>query len=263
MKTLLLLFVLAGTAAATVVEWSNDIFTQLTDSSGTPLSAGMSGPGDGTILRLGYFDLATDANPFSGNFVVLAGGTIGDKGEGELGDGRFDLEANFIPGVPLPAEGMPLAIRFYDAPPKSTPRFFNTVSNEQGLWNWRNGSNEIVQVTLTYPGLVWEGGAESAFRTTIPVPVPEPSAGSLIITTMIVLAWRRRSLSVRARFNRFNPAVIASTQRHGFANHSRRLADDHEKLLNHTPAEKRKSDKVTSPSPDADWHRCRDSGRVE
>lgn len=188
---------LTGTAAATVVEWSNDPFTGLLDFNGSPLSEGMVGcAGDGARLELGYFDLATVVNPFVGNWIVLAGGTIGDKGEGELGDGRFDLEANFIPGVPLPAEGMPLAIRFYDAPPKSTPRFFNTVSNEQGLWNWRNGSNEIVQVTLTYPGLVWEGGAESAFRTTIPVPVPEPSTVALLVATMIAPRWKRPSRSV-------------------------------------------------------------------
>jgi hypothetical protein len=184
---------LTGTAGATVVEWSNDPFTGLLDFNGSSLTEGMvARAGDGARLELGYFDLATVVNPFLGNWIMLAGGTIGDKGEGELGDGRFELEANFIPGVPLPAEGTPLAIRFYDAPPKSRPHFFNTVSNEQGLWNWRNGSNEIVQVTLTFPGLVWEGGGASAFRTTIPVPVPEPSAVTLIVTAMFSIAWNRR-----------------------------------------------------------------------
>ena len=181
---------LTGTAAATVVEWSNDFLTLLTDSEGTPLSSGWLGPGDGALLQLGYFDQATDANPFSGNWMVLTFGTIGDKGD--RGDGRFVLSGdsvNFLPDVPLPAVGTPLAIRFYDAPIGGTPRFFNTVSNEQGLWNW---SDVRVGIKLSDPGAVWEGDGQNAFRTGLPVPVPEPSPITLMVPTMIAFGWKRR-----------------------------------------------------------------------
>ena len=157
-KRLVLLLTLTGTAAATAIEWSNDFFTLLTDSEGTPLSSGWLGPGDGALLQLGYFDQATEANPFSGNWIVLTFGTIGAKGD--RGDGRFVLSRsseNFLPDVPLPAVGTPLAIRFYDAPIGRTARFFNTVSNEQGRWNWRDAFDGTIRMTLRDPGAVWEG----------------------------------------------------------------------------------------------------------
>ena len=178
---LLLLFSSASSAQiqtpATLVSWRNGQGTEFRDFDDVPLSEGergpFSGPGDGDLLQLGYFDLGTVANPFLGSWIVLTSATIGDKGD--RGDGRFALSigftTNFPQGVALPSEGTPLAIRFFDRPARRAPQFFNTISNQQGDWNWKAPAvpNPFIGITLNdpnYPGLVWQDGATTAFRTT-------------------------------------------------------------------------------------------------
>ena len=167
--------------------------TGLKDMSGSVLTAGTAAAGDGAILQLGYYSAATAANPFAGTWIVMAGSdTIGDK-SGDLSAGKFSLSYQFKDDYSfIPAAGTPLAIRFYDSTSLATANYFNCVSNTNGTWNWAGGTPEPT-INLTFSTTsatqVWQGGASSAFRTTIPI--PEPSAW-LLLTAAAGLCIRRK-----------------------------------------------------------------------
>lgn len=188
-------------AATVAVVWYNNIpnGVRFQDRSGNYLTAGTSLGGDGAILQLGYYAGATQADPFAGTWVPLTGpgtgqrSTIGDSG-GWL-DGTFNLVHHFKQSTPdVPAIGTPLAIRFYDATSLATANYFNCVSNTNGTWNWDLGDPEPT-VTLSFkvssPTQVWQGGTDSAFRTTIAI--PEPSAALLAACGTLLALRRRRS----------------------------------------------------------------------
>jgi len=208
MKTnLFVLFAIAvsgGSAigATTVsVAWYNGYptGTKFMDYNGNYLTAGTSLGGDGAILQLGYYTGATQADPFAGAWVPLTGpgtglrSTIGDSGQWP--DGEYDLVHQFKDDYPnTPLIGTPLAIRFYDTTSLATANYFNCVSNTSGSWNWILGTPEptlTLAIQLSSPTQVWQGGADSAFRTTIAI--PEPSAALLAACGVLVAFRRRRS----------------------------------------------------------------------
>ena len=118
--------------------------------------------------------------------------TIGDSSGHS--DGRFYLSYQFKDDYSfIPVAGTPLAIRFYDSTSLATANYFNCVSNTNGTWNWAGGTPEPT-ITLTFSTTsatqVWQGGAASAFRTTLAV--PEPSGVLLAMIGLGPLAGMRR-----------------------------------------------------------------------
>ena len=193
-------FIPKALAATTAVFWENGIGTELRDSAGNVLTQGTAAFGDGTILQMGYYSLATTDDPFAGYWISLQGpgspydyrSRIGDK----LGvDGLFDSEW-FSHSEPflLPTTGRPLTVRFFDNTSIGASTFFNAVSNTTGTWNWVNHSSLIsyIHISLSDPGLVWQGGSGSAYRTTIAI--PEPSCGIILTLATGLLATRRRRM---------------------------------------------------------------------
>ena len=109
-------------------------------------------------------------------------------------NGTFNFVNSFQSDFPnVPAIGTPLAIRFYDTTSLATANYFNCVSNADGTWNWNLGTPKPT-VYLTFKAspatLVWQGGAGSAFRTTLPV--PEPGVAVLLVAGGAGLGLRRR-----------------------------------------------------------------------
>lgn len=107
--------------------------------------------------------------------------------------GIFDLGHGFFASgesVPLPPLGTPLVIRFYHSISLDNATYFNAVSNSTGSWNWIEPTDPISILTLTLsdPELVWQDGAASAFRTTIPIPEP---ATSVLAACALLLGIRR------------------------------------------------------------------------
>lgn len=188
-----------GPAAATTVYLSNfnPIGAEFRDNNGTLLTAGTPAPGDGAVLQLGYYSAATTLNPFAGTWMRITGpgtgywSTIGDS---RVLDGTFSLTYHFKDTYSfVPPAGTPLAIRFYDATSLSAASHFNCVSNTDGTWNWAGGLPEpTINLTfsLTSTTQVWQGGAASAYRTTIPI--PEPSACLIVMIGTLALSRRRR-----------------------------------------------------------------------
>ena len=165
-------FLFSARLSAATITWFNSEGTELKDLSGTPLYAGIrSGTFDGDIIQLGYYTMATTANPFSGTWVALANRTIGDK----INDlpGRYDYDTNVTVGEIL--LGTPLVIRFYDSTTLETASFFNAVTDSTGEWNAVNAPMTLSLISST---LIWQDGKPSAFRTTINI--PEPSSVILV-----------------------------------------------------------------------------------
>jgi hypothetical protein len=175
----------------------------LRDITGSTLTSGpKDNPGNGAVIQIGYYSLATTADPFAGNWVALAGpGTsveaanIGEiLGGGYVGSGLFEGTATFSTAAGgYPALSTPLAIRFYDGTSIDGSTYFNAVSMVDWKWSSPTAANTTVDMTIPgpgIPGLVWEGGEASAYRTTLPV--PEPSVGLLAAAGISLLFKRRR-----------------------------------------------------------------------
>ena len=79
-----------------VVTW-DDGFYDFTDFSGTNLTSGGAGNGNGDFVELGFYTEADDSNLFQGTWVPLTSGTrIGDANDGpDLGDGYFSFSTSF------------------------------------------------------------------------------------------------------------------------------------------------------------------------
>jgi hypothetical protein len=194
---ILLLSVPSVAPCATLVRIKSGTLAGVTlqNLGGVALSAGSGGAGDGALLELGYYSLAADADPFAGSWTALTGSgsaslivtTIGDVA---VSDGRFALDFTLDYSLAgLPQDGTPLAVRFYDSTTRATSTFFNAVSNTNGEWNWNTSGNQIDILVGNIAGTVWQGGAGSAFRTT--VAVPEPSALILMGCGALIWAGRR------------------------------------------------------------------------
>lgn len=190
----------------------------LRDSLGVFLTGGGFGDGNGAVLQLGYYDGATTANNFLGNWVALSGEgslntglvtgsspaepfnktSIGDSASSGAGDGQFALALTFELGSSqtgnnLPnSVSIPLAIRFYNGTSISTSTHFNVVSND--LWTWKTPAeipaNPEVFMSLSEANSEWQGGASSEFKTTLPV--PEPSTGLALLGGVALLVAHRR-----------------------------------------------------------------------
>lgn len=186
-------------AAVIVVDCYTGTGYPLRNRTGSVLSAGTAATGDGALVQLGYYSGGSLANPFSGNWVALSGpgtsylpSSVGD-GAGQVA-GLFKLSFTFPTGFAgEPVIGTPLCLRFYDAPDTPAAGYFNAMTSTDGSWNWA-GIGTVPQLELainveSVGNLAWQGGAASAFRTTIPI--PEPSA-CLLLTASAGLCIRRR-----------------------------------------------------------------------
>lgn len=172
MKFVSVLSVMASAFAngATTINWSNDSdSSMLRDLNGAPLSSGNPlVEYDGTIVTLGYYSQSTTSDPFAGDWIILdfSTKTIGDKSTLILGDGVFSYSTLF--SITSLSPGKPLAIRFYDSDSIAGSSHFNAVSSM--TWGWQDNSE--INLSLSNSTLVWQGGAGSAFRTTISIPEP-------------------------------------------------------------------------------------------
>jgi hypothetical protein len=84
-----------------------------------------------------------------------------------------------------------LSIRFYDGFTAGSSTYFNAVSSTSGAWNWQtpNTPEAFFTISPDESGLIWEGGAGSAHRTTIVV--PEPGCGALVLAGAGLLLRRQ------------------------------------------------------------------------
>jgi hypothetical protein len=174
------------------VVWEGPASKPLRNREGIALSAGLAGEGDGVLLELGYFDAGTPDAPFVGKFVALTGAasaeaalrttSIGDSGGGPAG--TFSLSTSFNAGAVVfqgapPEPGTPLVIRFFDGKTVADSTAYNVVSGGAN-WQWKapaEAPGAFVILSMADSGLVWQGGAASSFKTTIPGPPPEISTG--------------------------------------------------------------------------------------
>lgn len=181
----------AANAATVAINWSitTGIY-RLENKTLSPLSNGTAAAGDGTLIQLGYYSLASLANPFAGSWVTLASTTMGDDGI-EL-PGKFGT-TTILGGTPFPAPAVatPLAVRFFDGTSEAGSSFFNAVSHTGGAWNFVAPNDPAPSITIVIdkdPNIKFQS-VGGAFSTQLAV--PEPSA--------ILLASVALSLSVMTR----------------------------------------------------------------
>lgn len=177
-------------SAATIqINWTTD--RQLANDHSSPLSAGTSIDGDGTLLQLGFYNSATTANPFSGAWVVMATASIGDTGVNQVG--IFNVTTTLTEGAfTQPAIGTPLAIRFYNGTTVANSTFFNAASDTSGSWNWIAPGSPVpvLNLTITKAVSVFQA-SDSPHLTTIPV--PEPTSVALLLGAVTLTLRRRRA----------------------------------------------------------------------
>jgi hypothetical protein len=193
--------------------------------SDVALSGGTTNDGNGTVLQLGYFDGATTANNFAGNWVPLSGETslntaliagsspseaynktsIGDLNGSGAGNGTFALSLDFVTGnaqsgnsLP-PNTNIPLAIRFYNGTTIASSTFYNIVSDD--TWKWQNPATPPANVTISLndANLEWLSIAlgqntNTTFHTTIATTIPEPSSLVLLALGLVSVPLARRRL---------------------------------------------------------------------
>jgi hypothetical protein len=204
---------LADTTTVSFDSGSQTMFNQ----ASIALSGGTINDGDGDVLQLGYY---TGAN-FTGNWVPLSGETslntaiiagsspaepynktsIGDLNSNGAGNGTFAMSLDFVAGSAtsgnsLPSNGTQLALRFYNGTTLASSTFYNAVTDP--LWTWKTPATPPAVVTMSFDdaGLVWQGGVNSAFHTTISFSqVPEPS----VIASLLVGAAILGSRAIRRR----------------------------------------------------------------
>jgi len=181
-------------AATVIVNWSvaSNPSALLLDSVSNPLSAGSAASGDGTLVQLGYYDQAIIANPFRGNWVILASTAMGDAGL-EIA-GRFST-TTILGGTPFaePPSGTPLAIRFYDGTSEATSTYFNAVGNTNGGWNFVPPSDPASVMNLVIDkvsGIKFQSG--DVFKTQIAIPEPSAILLAAVALSFSVLSRRRQ-----------------------------------------------------------------------
>ena len=182
-------------AASILVNWSVTTvdMRRLTNRTSSPLSAGTSAPGDGTLLELGYYSSASVSNPFQGSWTVLATSTTGDDGLNVAGS--FSTKSILGPSSdPLLITTTPLAIRFYDGRSVGTSTYFNAVSNTSGAWNYivPTSPSPVINIVIDKTNdVVFQDGGSGAFRTVLAI--PEPSMAILTMIGGLFTLVRRRS----------------------------------------------------------------------
>lgn len=169
----------------------------LQDGAGKPLSAGFTENGDGTLLEFGYYSAASSADPFARIWNPLTGPASESMIVTTIGDGLPPENGVFSIGLYLdtalpgfPADGTPLALRFYNGKTRATSTSFNAVANPGDQWAANSVGTEITMLIGTEPGTVWQGGAASSFRTALPIPECGPAV--LLSAAIALLSFRRR-----------------------------------------------------------------------
>lgn len=146
---------------------------RLVNLRGEPLAPGCA-------LELGFYSRGTMATPFRGRWMPLCGPFTADTnrsvpypriGNGDLGPGRLSWSHTFAQGLEaLAPVRTPLALRLFDHADPQAARHYNTVSNPS--W-WcrapKAGTPALVFMSLDFEGLLWEGGARDAYKTSLPV----------------------------------------------------------------------------------------------
>jgi len=193
-STILLLQALTSNSATIVINWSvtNDPVRKLVNNSSTPLSAGTSAVGDGTLLELGFYTTASLSNPFLGTWVVLASTTMGDDGVNI--NGKFSTSTVLFSGSLIePAVGTPLSIRFYDGSSVSNSNYFNSVSNTSGTWNYIAPTDvpSVISMIIDKNSNVVFDGAFGDFKTVRPIPEASCAILALIAAIPMLLCRRR------------------------------------------------------------------------
>jgi hypothetical protein len=199
---------LASSAFAdqTTVNWLNTTAGRLySDLANTILlSAGTGANGDGFVLQLGYYNLATTANNFLGTWVPLTGAgsantafnttSFGDNG---FADGRFSFATTFVQGDGTSGNNLPssttipLAIRFYDSNTVAGASSYGAVSDDAWLWQTPSFPGGTINISIDpgTSGLEWLGGG-AGYHTN--QTIPEPSSVALLAIIAAGAAARRR-----------------------------------------------------------------------
>ncbi len=177
----------------------------LQDAAGVPLTAGSGQSGTGSLLEFGYYSAATSASPFAGQWNPLtgpdsAGMVVTTIGSNYLPKNGYFSQSLFLdttlPG--FPADGIPLALRFYNGKTRANSTAFNAVANTAGLWDSNSIGTQISISIGAVPGTVWQSGPASAFRTAIPIPESGPSVLVSAAAALAALAALRRRRPARA-----------------------------------------------------------------
>jgi hypothetical protein len=221
-----MILVLVAPFAFSATGDSTDVYFQWTfntaefrDSSGAVLTRGNSSAfGDGAIVQLGYYDAATTAANFSGNWVALTGegganSTYVDVGIGDMTDsttgalvggasaGEISVHFIFTEGLAgssvFPSlNTIPLAMRFYNGTTIAGSSSYNVVSSDSWLWktptaagaslNPRNNGTQTLE---------WLDSA-NPFKTSISIgAIPEPSTYALLGMGLLgLLTYRRKQI---------------------------------------------------------------------
>jgi hypothetical protein len=183
----------AANAATVAINWSvtTDPIRVLLDKNSTPLSAGTGAAGDGTLVQLGYYTLATVSNPFTGSWVSLASSTMGDNGV-EIA-GKFST-TTILGATPFaaPSVGTPLAIRFFDGVSVATSSYFNAVANTSGAWNFIAPTDPapVINIVIDKDTNIKFQAVGGAFSTQLAV--PEPSSMLLVSVALSMTIMKRR-----------------------------------------------------------------------
>jgi len=185
-------------AALSAISTSN-LSSAIVDNTGTALTAGTAGDGDGAVYQVGYFSVDT-AN-FTGAWISITGessanpslvSSIGDTGGG--GDGLFTQNFTFDDATQssLPAGGTQLALRFYNATSVAGSTHYNTVTNNAWTLNAFADSPAPAQAldVDSSSGRVWQDSTNT-FKTSIVI-VPEPSSFALLGLGGVAFLLRRR-----------------------------------------------------------------------
>lgn len=227
-----LLSVTASYGAALVTQVNFDSGSILIKNNGgaTNVTGGTAADGNGGVIQLGYFSVATTGTavgnflgvwtPLTGEGSLNTGGNVAGSVPGETfnktsmgdvggADGEFGMTVVFSDSVAgtgnsLPSStSIPLAIRFYNGTTIAGSTFYNTVSNDAWLW-------KLPAVAAPLPPTInmslgvgaafkWQSvnvlaqSASTAGTTSIPnVVAPEPTSAALLMVGLVSLAARRR-----------------------------------------------------------------------
>lgn len=182
-----------ASSASIQINWSIENGRELYDRFVTPLSAGTSANGDGTLIQLGFYTEATSSNPFLGTWNILATSSIGDTGINQAG--RFNVSTTLVEGeFNAPNTGIPLSIRYYTGLTAATSSYFNAASDTTGNWNWIAPATvpPILNLEITKLTGVFQSGISGAFRSAISTGVPEPAFSALLLLGVGIFSIMRR-----------------------------------------------------------------------
>ena len=186
----------AANAATVSINWSiaTGVY-RLENKTLSPLSNGTAAAGDGTLIQLGYYSLASLANPFAGSWVTLASTTMGDDGIEQ--PGKFGT-TTILGGTPFsaPAVGTPLAVRFFDGTSEASSSYFNAVANTGGAWNFVAPNDPAPAITIVIdkdPNIKFQS-VGGAFSTQLAIPEPSSFLLASLALSLSVVVRRRHNI---------------------------------------------------------------------